>query len=36
MITEPLRLGPETAHVPDGPGLGVELDEDQLDRWRDG
>ena len=34
LITEPLDLGPPAAKVPDGPGLGVELDEDQLKRWR--
>ncbi len=35
MITRSLDLGPVTAQVPDGPGLGVELDEDQLERWRE-
>jgi muconate cycloisomerase len=35
LITKPLNLGPTVARVPDGPGLGVELDEDQLDRYRD-
>jgi len=35
MLTEPLKLGPETAHVPEGPGLGVELDIDQLEHWRE-
>ena len=35
MLKESLTLGPKTAHVPDGPGLGVELDEDQLERYRD-
>ena len=35
MITDSLRLGPVTARVPDGPGLGVDLDQDQLERWRD-
>ena len=34
MITTPLSLGPTVSKVPDGPGLGVELDEDQLERWR--
>jgi muconate cycloisomerase len=34
LLTEPLDLGPPTAKVPDGPGLGIELDEDQLKRWR--
>ena len=36
MITEPLSLGPEVSCVPDGVGLGVELDNDQLERWREG
>jgi muconate cycloisomerase len=35
MLIKPLRLGPKVACVPDGPGLGVELDEDQLQRYRD-
>jgi muconate cycloisomerase len=35
LLTEPLALGPKTARVPDGPGLGVELDESQLKRWRE-
>ena len=35
LLKEPLQLGPATARVPDGPGLGVELDEDQLERYRD-
>ena len=34
LITHPLDLGPPYAKVPDGPGLGVELDEDQLRKWR--
>jgi muconate cycloisomerase len=36
MICEPLKLGPEVAEVPEGPGLGVELDEGQLEKWREG
>src|SRR3954471_19173377 len=36
LITKPLDLGPPHAVVPDGPGLGVELDEEQLKRWRVG
>jgi len=36
LITRPLDLGPPYAKVPEGPGLGVELDEDQLKRWRVG
>ena len=34
MIRTPLDLGSEFAHVPEGLGLGVELDEQQLVRWR--
>jgi len=36
LITKPLDLGPPHATVPDGPGLGVELDEVQLKKWRVG
>lgn len=35
LITEPLKLGPDVAIPPDGPGLGVELDEEQLKLYRD-
>jgi len=34
LITEPLSLGPIHATVPEGPGLGVALDENQLENWR--
>lgn len=34
LLTRPLDLGPEVARVPDGPGLGVELDEEQLKHYR--
>ena len=34
LLTEPLALNPDGASVPDGPGLGVTLDEGQLDRFR--
>jgi len=34
LITKPLDLGPPYAKVPEGPGLGVELNEEQLRRWR--
>jgi L-alanine-DL-glutamate epimerase-like enolase superfamily enzyme len=34
LITQPLDLGPPYATVPNGPGLGVELDEEQVKRWR--
>jgi muconate cycloisomerase len=34
LITEPLSLGPIHAIVPEGPGLGVALDENQLENWR--
>lgn len=36
LIREPLDLGPPYARVPAGPGLGVELDEEQVRRWRVG
>ncbi len=36
MLISPLSLGPEGARVPDGPGLGVELDENALERYRVG
>ena len=35
LLTRPLELGPEFARLPDGPGLGVELDTDQLERYRE-
>ena len=35
LLTEPLNLGPVSASVPEGPGLGVELDEDMLEKYRD-
>ena len=34
LLTEPLALLPDGARVPDGPGLGVTLDEEQLRRFR--
>lgn len=34
LIQQPLSLGPVTAALPTTPGLGVELDEDQLKQWR--
>ncbi|HEX3150762.1 MAG TPA: enolase C-terminal domain-like protein [Gemmataceae bacterium] len=34
LLTRPLDLGPPYALVPTGPGLGVELDEEQLKGWR--
>ena len=36
LLTQPLELGPVAAKVPEGPGLGVELDEEQVRRWRQG
>ncbi len=36
LISKPLDLGPPHAAVPDGPGLGVELDEEQVKRYRVG
>jgi len=35
LLKTPLTLGPSAAIVPEGPGLGVELDEAQLERYRD-
>jgi len=35
LLTESLSLGPALNRVPDGPGLGVELDEKQLERYRE-
>ena len=35
MLVTPLALGPPRASVPEGPGLGVELDEEQLAKYRD-
>ncbi|MEX1228779.1 MAG: enolase C-terminal domain-like protein [Planctomycetaceae bacterium] len=35
LLTKPLSLGPAAARVPEGPGLGVELDEDQLKQYAD-
>ncbi len=35
LLTEPLLLGPDTARPPEGPGLGVEVDNEQLERYRD-
>lgn len=35
LLKTPLSLGPVEAHVPTGPGLGVELDEDLLEQYRD-
>jgi muconate cycloisomerase len=35
LLKIPLTLGPEFAVVPDGAGLGVELDDEELERWRD-
>ncbi len=34
LLKEPLTLGPRAARIPDGPGLGVELDEAELARRR--
>jgi muconate cycloisomerase len=34
LLAEPLRLDPDGARVPDGPGLGIELDEEKLSRFR--
>lgn len=34
LLTKPLDLGPPYAKIPDGPGLGVEIDEGKLKKWR--
>jgi L-alanine-DL-glutamate epimerase-like enolase superfamily enzyme len=34
LLITPLALNPDGARIPDGPGLGVELDEEQLKRFR--
>jgi L-alanine-DL-glutamate epimerase-like enolase superfamily enzyme len=34
LLTEPLSLDPDEAIVPNGPGLGVTLDEEQLQRFQ--
>ncbi|MEU4701424.1 mandelate racemase/muconate lactonizing enzyme family protein [Nonomuraea dietziae] len=34
LITEPIEVRGGYARVPEGPGLGVTLDEDALERWR--
>jgi muconate cycloisomerase len=36
IVTRPLDLGPPYAKIPDGPGLGVELDEKAVARFRVG
>jgi muconate cycloisomerase len=36
LLRQPLDLGPPAARIPDGPGLGVELDDAAVDRWRVG
>jgi muconate cycloisomerase len=33
LLERALVLGPAAAHLPEGPGLGVTLDEEQLARW---
>ena len=35
LLTEPLSLGPPAAIVPDSAGLGVTLDHDALQRFKD-
>ncbi len=34
LLAQPLALDPRGARVPNGPGLGVALDESQLQRFR--
>jgi len=35
VLEEPLSLGPPSARPPEGPGLGVTLSEEKLERYRD-
>jgi muconate cycloisomerase len=35
LLIQPLTVGPEAAVPPDGPGLGVELNPEQVERWRE-
>ncbi len=35
LLTEPLTLGPPAAVAPNGPGLGVTLDDEHLEKYRD-
>ena len=35
LLKKPLTLGPEAARVPDGPGLGVELDDELVAKYGD-
>lgn len=35
LLQTPLDLGPPAARVPEGPGLGVDIDEEQLEQYRD-
>jgi L-alanine-DL-glutamate epimerase-like enolase superfamily enzyme len=34
IVTEPVCLENAAVRVPDGPGLGVELDDDRIRKWR--
>jgi len=36
LLVEPIRVENGTAHVPPGPGLGIEIRRDVLERWRVG
>jgi muconate cycloisomerase len=36
LLKRPLRLEPPLAYLPEGPGLGVELDRDAIDRYKVG
>jgi muconate cycloisomerase len=36
LLEESVKIGPEGAHPPEGPGLGVSLDEDALNTYRVG
>ena len=34
ILTTPLKIEDGRAYAPSGPGLGVEIDEDNFKRWR--
>lgn len=35
LLDPPLAIGPESAHAPEGPGFGIRLDEEQVEKYRD-
>jgi D-galactarolactone cycloisomerase len=34
LLVEPVRVGNGIAHVPGGPGLGIEVKREVLEKWR--